>query len=88
MFVRSLLVAAVLVAFSAPASAYYCPKTGKAIADALSKNWKANGPRLSGAQIAEVKELRDQGMAQHSGGDHTAAVKALAEATRIILGRM
>ena len=88
MFTRTIAVAAALMLFAVPANAFYCPKTGKAIDNAIANNWKAGGPRLSGGQIAEVKKLRDQGLAQHSGGDHTAAVKALAEATRIILGRM
>ncbi len=82
MIVRSLIVAAVLVAFSAPASAFYCPKQGKAITAALASS------SLSAAKKAEVEKLRDQGMAQHGGGDHTASVKSLAEATRIILGGM
>ena len=82
MIVRSLFVAAILMALSAPASAYYCPKQAKAIDAALAKG------NLSAAQAADAKKLRDQGVAQHSGGDHTAAVKALAEATRIILGGM
>ncbi len=82
MFVRSLLVAAVLVAFSAPASAYYCPLQAKTITAALDNF------NLSAAQKAELEILRDQGMVQHNVGNHTAAVKALSEATRIILGGM
>ena len=80
MIVRSLIVAAMLMALSAPASAFYCPKQGKAITAALASSG------LSAAKKAEVEKLRDQGMAAHGGGDHTGAVKALAEATRIILG--
>jgi len=82
MIARSLFVAAILMALSAPASAYYCPKQGKAIDAAIAKG------NLSAAQTADVKRLRDQGMAQHGSGDHKAAVKSLAEATRIILGGM
>ena len=80
MILRSLIVAAVLVAFSAPASAFYCPKQGKAITAALA------GSGLSAAKKAEVETLRDKGLAEHSGGIHAGAVTALAEATRIILG--
>ena len=79
MFVRLLLVAVVLVAFSAPASAFYCPNTGKAITAALGN------AKLSAADKAKVEELRDQGMAQHKAGDHKAAVSSLAESARIIL---
>ena len=82
MFGRSLLVAAVLVAFSAPAYAFYCPKTVKALDAALPK------ASLSADQSSKVKQLRDQGLAQHQSGDHTAAVKSLAEASRIILNSM
>ncbi len=79
MFVRLLLVAVVLVAFSAPASAFYCPKTGKAITAALGN------AKLSAADKAKAEELRDQGMAKHKAGDHKAAVISLAESARIIL---
>ena len=82
MFARSLLVAAVVVAFSSPAFAFYCPKQAKAIDAALAK------ASLSQAQKAEAKEQRDKGMALHGSGDHTGAVKSLAAATRIILGAM
>ena len=60
MFTRTIAVAAALMLFAAPANAFYCPKTGKAITHAVSNNWKAGGPRLSGGQIAEVKKLRDE----------------------------
>ncbi len=82
MIARSLLVAAVLVAFSAPASAFYCPKQGKAIDAALAK------VSLSAAQAAEVKTLRDQGLAQHKTGNHNGAVKDLGAAAMIILNGM
>ncbi len=82
MILRSLLVAVVLVAFSAPASAFYCPKTGKALTAAL------DNAKLSAAQKTEVEKLRDQGMAQHKAGDHKAAVISLAESARIILNGM
>ncbi len=82
MFGRSLIVAAVLVAFSAPAYAFYCPKTVKALDAALPK------ASLSADQSAKVTQLRDQGMAHHNAGDHVAAVKSLGEAARIILNSM
>lgn len=83
MIKRSLIAAAVAFAVStmawSPAQAYYCPKNAKAIDAALAKS------SLSAAMKAKVKELRDKGMAHHSGGDHTAAVKSLAEAMRILV---
>ncbi|MEE8245676.1 MAG: hypothetical protein V3S87_00290 [Alphaproteobacteria bacterium] len=79
---RSLIVAAVWVAFSAPAYAFYCPKTAKAIDAALPK------ASLSADQSAQVKQLRDKGMAQHNSGDHKGGVISLAEAARIILNSM
>ncbi len=88
MITRTIAVAAALMLFAAPANAFYCPKTGKAIDHAVSKNWKANGPQLSNAQKASVEKLRDKGMALHGSGDHTGAVKSLAGATRIILNGM
>ena len=82
MIIRSLFVAALLVAFSAPASAFYCPKQGKAITAAPAY------AKLSAAKKAEVDKLRDAGLALHGNGDHTGAVKSLAAATRIVLGGM
>ncbi len=88
MITRTIAVAAALMLFAAPASAFYCPSTGKAIDHAISKNWKAYGSRLSVAQKAKAEELRDQGMALHGEGKHQDAVISLAEAARIILNGM
>ncbi len=82
MFTRTIAVAAALMLFAAPANAFYCPNQGKAIDKALAS------ASLRADQKAEVKKLRDQGMALHGSGDHTGAVKSLAEATRIILNGM
>ncbi|MCH7942080.1 MAG: hypothetical protein IIB67_02480 [Proteobacteria bacterium] len=82
MFARTIAAAAVLMLFAAPANAFYCPNQGKAIDHALST------ASLSADQKAEVKKLRDEGMALHGSGDHKGAVKSLAGATRIILNAM
>lgn len=82
MISRSLICAAALIAFSAPALAFHCPADIKAIDNALPK---AN---LSAKQKEEVKMLRDEGEAQHNAGDHAGSVKTLAEAMRIILNNM
>ncbi len=79
---RTLAAAAALMLFAAPAYAFYCPKTVKAIDAALAK------ATLSASQTAQVKKSRDQGEAQHKAGDHNAAVISLAEATRTILNNM
>ena len=88
MFTRTIAVAAAIMLFAAPASAFYCPKSVEAIEHALSKNWEAYGPRLSGAQIAEVTKLRDQGLAQHIAEKHQDGIRSLSEAVRIILNSM
>ena len=82
MFARTIAVAAAFMLFALPANAFYCPNQGKAIDHALST------ASLSADQKAEVKKLRDQGMALHGSGDHKGAVKSLAGATRIILNSM
>ena len=83
MIKRSLIVAAAALAVSSmawsPAQAYYCPKNVKAIDAALAKG------SVSSAMKSKVQGLRDKGLAQHKGGDHTAAVKSLAEAMRILV---
>ncbi len=76
---RSLLAAAILVAFSTPAFAFYCPANVNAIdANVASAN-------LSAAERAEIKTLRDEGERLHNAGDHRRAVVELAKAMRILV---
>ncbi len=82
MIARSLLAAALVVAFSAPALAFHCPADVKAIDNALSKS------NLTAAHKVEVTALRDEGEAQHKAGNHQDAVNTLAKAMRIILNNM
>ncbi len=82
MIARSLLTAALVVAFSAPALAFHCPADVKAIDNALSKS------NLTAAHQVEVTTLRDEGEAQHKAGNHQDAVNTLAKAMRIILSNM
>ncbi len=82
MISRSVIFAAALLAFSAPALAFHCPADVNAIDSALSK------VNLSAKQREEVKLLRDEGEAQHKAGDHAGSVKTLAEAMRIILNNL
>ncbi len=79
MIKRSLLAIVILMAFSAPAFAFYCPSNVRAIDENAAK---AN---LSAAERAEVKALRDEGLRLHDGGDHQAAVIELAKAMRILV---
>ena len=82
MIARSLLAAALLVAFSAPALAAHCPADVAAIDNALPKS------NLSAPQKADVMKLRDEGDALHKAGKHQESVAVLAEAMRIILNNM
>ena len=78
MIKRSFLAIAIVVAFSTPALAFYCPVNGKAIGE-------ADMSHLSSDAQATVMELRDEGMALHDAGDHQGAVTKLAEAMRILI---
>jgi hypothetical protein len=79
MIKHTLATAAMLVLLSAPAVAFHCPKDIKAI-DTASGN-----AQLSAANEAKVKQLRDEGEALHTAGQHKEAVDKLAEAMRILL---
>ena len=77
MIKRSLLAVAIVVAFSTPALAFYCPLNRKAI----------DMSHLSSGAQATVTTLRDEGMALHDAGDHQGAVVKLAEAMRILVAK-
>lgn len=79
---RMLLFAGVMVALATPALAFHCPADVKAIDAALAKM------SLPAATMAEVKQLRDQGEAEHKAGKHKEAVDTLAKAMRTILTNM
>ena len=79
---RSLLAAALVVAFPAPALAFHCPGDVKAIDNALPKS------NLTATQKAEVMKLRDEGEAQHNAGKHQESVNTLVKAMRMILNNM
>jgi hypothetical protein len=74
----SLLATALLFASSA-ALAFHCPADMKKIDDALSKN-----PKLSAAQMADVKKFRAEGEAFHKAGKHQDSVDTLAKAMKIL----
>ena len=76
---RMFALAAALLFASSTALAFHCPKDMKAIDDALAKN-----PKLTEAQMKEVKELRAKGEASHKAGKHQEAVDDLAKAKKIL----
>jgi len=61
------------------AMAFHCPKDMKQIDEALAKN-----PKLTDAQMKEVKDLRAKGEAEHKAGKHQEAVDDLAKAKKIL----
>lgn len=76
---RMLPLAAALLFASGAAFAFHCPKDMKEIDDALAKK-----PKLSDAQMKEVKTLRAKGETEHKAGQHQAAVDDLAKAKQIL----
>ena len=70
-------VAAMLL--STAALAFHCPADMKKIDEALAKN-----PKLSEAQLAEVKKQRAEGEALHKAGKHTESVEVLGKAMKTL----
>jgi hypothetical protein len=71
--------AATLVFASASALAGHCPMEMKKIDDAMAKN-----PKLSEAQMKEVKSLRAEGETLHKAGKHTESLASLDKAKKIL----
>lgn len=82
MKVTALAIAAALMLFAAPASAFHCPLDAKAIDNGLAK------AAISAGAKAEAQKLRDEGMALHESGDHKGSVDKLSAAMRVILSDM
>ena len=61
------------------ALAFHCPVDMKKIDEALAKN-----PKLTDAQMVEVKKLRADGETFHKAGKHQDAVDTLAKAMKIL----
>lgn len=74
----SVLATALLFA-SSTALAFHCPADMKKIDDAMAKN-----PKLSAAQMADVKKFRAEGEAFHKAGKHQDSVDTLAKAMKIL----
>jgi hypothetical protein len=73
----SLFSALMLAATSA--LAFHCPADMKKIDEALAKK-----PKLTDAQMTEVKKLRTDGEALHKAGKHQESVDTLAKAMKIL----
>jgi hypothetical protein len=76
---KRMLAAVATLAFAGSALAFHCPKDMKAIDEAMAKN-----PKLSEAQMTEVKKLRADGEALHKAGKHQESVDTLAKAMKIL----
>ena len=72
---RSFALAVAMVFASGTAFAMHCPKDMKEIDAALAKN-----PKMSAAEMAEVKKLRAEGETLHKAGKHQESVDTLAKA--------
>ena len=73
------LVAAAAFAVSGGAFAFHCPADMAKIDAALAKN-----PKLTDAQLAEVKKDRAEGESLHKAGKHQESVDTLAKAMKIL----
>jgi len=79
MKIRSIVAAVSLALASSVALAFHCPADMKKIDEALSKK-----PKLSEAQMAEVKKYRAEGETLHKAGKHQDSVDTLAKAMKIL----
>ena len=76
---RMLPLAVAAMFASGTALAFHCPAEMKSIDEALAKN-----PKLSEAQMKDVKKHRAEGEALHKAGKHDESVKELAKAQKIL----
>jgi hypothetical protein len=78
MKIRATLFSALMLASTA-AFAFHCPADMKKIDEALGKN-----PKLSEAQMTEVKKLRAEGETLHKAGKHQESVDTLGKAMKML----
>ena len=76
---RKLVLAMALAGLAGFAQANNCPNEVKAIDAKL-----ATSPKLSEADAAKVKKLRDEGDADHKAGKHAESMQKLGEAKKIL----
>lgn len=79
MRIRSWLIGMALALASSTAFAFHCPADMKKIDEALATN-----PKLTPAQLAEVKKYRAEGEALHNAGKHQESIDTLAKAEAIL----
>jgi hypothetical protein len=72
-------VAVALLALSGSAFAFHCPADMKKIDEAMAKQ-----PKLTAAQMSEVKKYRAEGETLHKAGKHQESVDTLAKAMKIL----
>jgi hypothetical protein len=76
---RTLALAITLLFAAGTAMAMHCPKDMKAIDEALAKN-----PKLTEAQMKDVKAQRAKGEEFHKAGKHQESVDELAKAKKTL----
>jgi hypothetical protein len=76
---RSFALAVAMIFASGTALAFHCPKDMKAIDEALAKN-----PKLTAAQMKEVKDARAKGEELHKAGKHKESVEELGKAMKVL----
>jgi hypothetical protein len=76
---KRIALAAALAFATSTAFAMHCPKEMKSIDEALAKS-----PKLSEAQMKDVKASRAKGEELHKAGKHAESVAELAKAQKIL----
>ena len=76
---KRILSAMAALLFSTAALAFHCPADMAKIDAAMAKN-----PKLTEAQMAEVKKYRAEGETLHKAGKHQESVDTLAKAMKIL----
>jgi hypothetical protein len=76
---KRISLAAAALLFSTSALAFHCPQDMKKIDDALAKN-----PKLTEAQMTDVKKYRAEGEALHKAGKHQESIDTLGKAMKIL----
>ena len=76
---RTFALAVAMVFASGTAFAMHCPLEMKVIDEALAKN-----PKLTEAQMKDVKKFRADGEAHHKAGKHAESLDSLTKAQKIL----
>ncbi|MEQ1776331.1 MAG: hypothetical protein ABL891_21330 [Burkholderiales bacterium] len=79
MKIKQMIFAVAFTLVSSAAMAHHCPADMKKIDEALAKN-----PKLTAAQMTDVKKFRADGETSHKAGKHQESVDTLAKAMKIL----